>query len=99
MYKDGDIRAWLLPNPGSDPLDLLVLATRQGTNKFLAETPGPVSGRHQFLDPNVWYKIGSAGGVDDHIHTEGNGTDNRDDNNNDDFDDTIIVDDEVASAL
>jgi len=37
--------------------------------------------------------------VDDDIHTEGNGTDDRDDYNDHDFDDTIIVDDEVASAL
>jgi len=25
LYKDGDIRAWLLVNPGKDPLDFLVL--------------------------------------------------------------------------
>jgi len=99
LYKDRDIRSWLLANPGNDPLNLLVLETRQGTDEGRAETLAPGSGRHQSFDPNVWHRIGSAESVDDDIDTEGNGTYDSDDYKDEDFDDTIIVDDEVASAL
>jgi len=99
LYKDRDIRAWLLANLGKDPLNLLVLETRQGTDQGQAETPVHVSGRHQFFDRNIWHRIGSGESMDDDIHTEGNGTHDSDNYNNDHFNDTIIVDDKVASAL
>jgi len=53
LYKDGDIRAWLLANPGKDPLNLLVQEKRQVTDEGRAETLVPVSGSHQSFDHNM----------------------------------------------
>jgi len=96
LYKDRDIRAWLLANSGKDPLKLLVLETRQGTDEGQAETQAPVSSHYEFFDPNVRHRIGSAENVNDNIDTEGNATDDSDDYNDGDFYDTITVEDEVA---
>jgi len=48
LYKDDDIWAWLLANPGKDPLDLLVLEARQGQGWNHDTTPAPLSGRYPF---------------------------------------------------
>ena len=39
LYKYDDIRAWLLVNPGKDPLDLLVLEARLGQDGNRDVTP------------------------------------------------------------
>ena len=45
LYRDDDIQAWLLANPGKDPLDLLFLESRQEQGRNRDETPTPASGR------------------------------------------------------
>ena len=67
LYEDGDIRAWLLTNPGKDSVNYVVLKTRQGTEVVRAGTPTPVCCRHEFCNPNVGHRIGSAGSLDDNI--------------------------------
>ena len=52
LYKDDDIRAWLLTNPGKDPLDLLVLEARLGQDRNRNVTPAPASGRYPFSTEN-----------------------------------------------
>ena len=51
LYKDDDIRAWLLANLGNDPLDMLVLEARLGQDDC-DMTPGPASGRYPFSTAN-----------------------------------------------
>ena len=53
LYKDDDIRAWLLANPGKDLLDLLVLEARLGQDDRDV-TPAPAFGRYPFLDGKLW---------------------------------------------
>ena len=48
LYKDHDIQAWLISNPGKDPLDLLILEARQGQGENRDTTPAPLSGRYPF---------------------------------------------------
>jgi len=100
LYKDADVRAWLLANPGKDPLDLLVLEKRQRSNQGRAETPEPVSGRHPFFDRKTWDRFGSAEMEEDDYDTdETDGADDTDDDGDDgdaDFRETIIVDDDRA---
>ena len=43
LYDDFDIRAWLLANPGKDPLDLLVLEARQDQGQNRDKTTAPCS--------------------------------------------------------
>jgi len=54
LYTDDAIRVWLLANPGKDPLDLLVLESRQDHGEGRDETPAPVSGGHPFFDRKAW---------------------------------------------
>lgn len=58
LYKDDDIRAWLLANPGKDPLDLLVLEARLGQDGNRDVTPAPASGRYPFFDRKLWDRSG-----------------------------------------
>ena len=100
LYKDADVRAWLLANPGKDPLDLLILEKCQCSNLGRAETPEPVSGRHPFFDRKTWDRFGSAEMEEDDYDTdETDGADDTDDDGDDgdaDFRETIIVDDDRA---
>jgi len=94
LYKDGDIRTWLLANLGKDPLDLLVLETRQGTDEGQAATLSLFPVAINLFDLKVWHRFGSAESVEDDIHTKGNeATDDTDDYNDNNFDYIIIVDD------
>ena len=87
LYKEDNIRAWLLANPGNDPLDLLVLEACLGQDDC-DMTPEPASGRYPFLDPQLWdrggqtHDTGEEGFNDDgsyndkiSIDEEGNGDD------------------------
>ena len=56
LYTDDDIRVWLLANPGKDPLDLLVLESRQDQGEGRDETPAPPSGGHPLFDRKAWYR-------------------------------------------
>jgi len=58
LYTDDDIRVWLLANPGKDPLDLLVLESRQDQGAGRAETPAPGSGGHLVFDCKAWDRWG-----------------------------------------
>jgi len=53
LYKDRDIHAWILANPSKDPLNLLVLEKRQGTEESHSKPTAPVSGYYQFFDLHV----------------------------------------------
>ena len=57
LYKDDDIRAWLLTKPGNDPLDLLVLEARLGQDDR-DTTPSLPRGETLFSTENS----GTAGG-------------------------------------
>ena len=69
LYTDNDIRVWLLANPGKDPLDLLVLESRQDQGEGRDEAPAPVSGGHPFFHRKAWDRWGqwddSGAGDDD----------------------------------
>ena len=52
LYKYDDIRAWLLVNPGKDPLDLLVLEARLGLDGNRDVTPQVPLGDTHFLTEN-----------------------------------------------
>jgi len=54
LHKDDDLRAWLLPNDGKHPLDLMVLESRLEEAGDDRSMPEPVGGRHRFFDRNVW---------------------------------------------
>jgi len=58
LYTDDDIRVWLLANPGKDPLDLLVLESRQDQGEGRDETPAPASSGHPFFDRKAWERWG-----------------------------------------
>ena len=58
LYTDDDIRVWLLANPGKDPLDLLVLESRQDQGEGRDETRAPASGGHPFFDRKAWDRWG-----------------------------------------
>ena len=60
LYTDDDIRVWLLANPGKDPLDLLVLESRQDEGEGRDETLAPASCGHIFFDRNAWDGGGSG---------------------------------------
>ena len=73
IYTDDDLRVWLLANPGKDPLDLLLLESRQDQGEGRDETPAPGSGGHPFFDRKAWDRWG-----------QGDAIGARDDNNDDD---------------
>ena len=54
LYRDDDIRAWLLANDGRDPLDLMVLESHPDQGEEGAQTPEPANGRYPFFDRKVW---------------------------------------------
>jgi len=94
LYNDDDIRAWLLANPGKDPLDLLVLEARSGQDVNQDATPAPASGRYPFFDRKAWERWGQMHdtGEEDYndneshnheisSHEEGNGDDSHNDDN------------------
>jgi len=58
LYTDNDIRVCLLANPGKDPLDLLVLESRQDQGERRDETPAPASSRFQLFDCKAWDRWG-----------------------------------------
>jgi len=49
---------WLLANPGKDPLDLLVLVSRQDEGEGRDERPAPASGGHPFFNRKAWDRWG-----------------------------------------
>jgi len=61
LYRDHDIRVWLLAKPGKDPLDLLVLELPQDQGEGRDETPAPASGGHPFFDRRL--ETGWASGM------------------------------------
>ena len=75
LYTDDDIRVWLLANPGKDPLDLLLLESRQDQGEGRDETPAPGSGGDPFFDRKAWDRWGQWDDV-------GAGDDNNDDDEN-----------------
>jgi len=58
LNTDDDIRVWLLANPGKDPLDLLVLESRQDPGEARDETPAPAFAG----DPFSIVRPGTSGG-------------------------------------
>ena len=54
LYISNDILAWLLANHGHDPLDLLVVESRQVEEEDGALTPEPANGRYLFLNRKIW---------------------------------------------
>jgi hypothetical protein len=60
LYRDDDIRAWLLANNGKDPLDLMVLESRPDQGEDGDQTPEPANGRYPFFDRKVWDHAGQA---------------------------------------
>jgi len=74
LYTDDDIQVWLLANPGKDPLDLLVLESRQDQGEGRDETPVPASGGYPFFDRKAWDRWGQwddiGAGDDDHHDDE-----------------------------
>lgn len=102
LYRDDDIQAWLLANPGKDPLDLLVLESRQEQGRNRDETPAPASGRYPFFNRKVWDRWGQ---MDDNGEEEDPSDDGNDSSgNNDESDsdgsnaDDSYVDDEEPSG-
>jgi len=73
LYTHDDIRVWVHANPGKDPLDLLVLESRQDEGEGRDETPAPGSGGHPFFDCKAWNRWGQWDDI-------GAGDDNDDDN-------------------
>jgi len=54
LYTDDDIQVLLLANPGKDPLDLLVLESRQDQGEGRDETLAPAFSGHLFFDCRAW---------------------------------------------
>jgi len=54
LHSNDDILAWLLPNQGQDPLDLLVVESHRQNREDRAQTPEPAKGRYPFLNRNAW---------------------------------------------
>jgi len=88
LYTDDDIRVWLLANPDKDPLDLLVLESRQDQAEGRDETPVPASGGHPFFDRNggwdrwgQWDDIGARDDYDDDDESLNNGSGSPDEDN------------------
>jgi len=92
LYKDDDIRAWLLANPGKDPIDLFVLEARQGQGGNRDTTPAPLSARYPFFNRKArdrWGQAHDTGEEEDYSDDEGDNTNistheegNDDDNDN-----------------
>jgi len=82
LYTDADIRVWLLANPGKDPLDLLVLESRQEQGGGRDETPAPASPGHPFFDRKAWDRRGLwddiGAGHDDDSLNDGSGSQDED---------------------
>ena len=87
LYTDDDIRVWLLANPGKDPLDLLVLESRQDQGGGRDETPAPASGGHPFFDRKAWDRwwqwddIGAWEDNDNDIESLNEGSGSQDEDN------------------
>ena len=87
LYTDDDIRVWLLANPGKDPLDLLVLESRQDQGEGRDETPVPASGEHPFFDRNgldrwgQWDQIGAGDDYDANDESLNDGSGSQDEDN------------------
>jgi len=87
LYTDDDIRVWLLANPGKDPLDLLVLESRQDQGEGRDETPAPASGGHPFFDRKAWDRwgqwddIGAVDDDDDYDESLNDGSGSQDEDN------------------
>jgi len=86
LYTDDNIRVWLLANPGKDPLDLLVLESRQDQGEGRAETPASASGGHPFFDRKAWDRwgqwddigVGDDDDDDDASHNDGSSSQDED---------------------
>jgi len=78
---------WLLANPGKDPVDLLVLESRQDQAEGGDETPAPASSGQPFFDRKAWDRCGqwddSGAGDDDDDDDESrnDGSGSQDENN------------------
>jgi len=87
LYTDDDIRVWLLANPGKDPLDLLVLESRQDQGEGRDETPAAASGGHPFCDRKAWDRwgpwddIGAGDDDDDDDESLNDGSGSQDEDN------------------
>jgi len=87
LYTDDDIRVWLLGNPGKDPLDLLVLESRQDQGEGRDETQAPASGGHPFFDRKAWDRwwqcddIGAGDDDDDDDQSLNDGSGSQDEDN------------------
>ena len=68
LDTEDDIRVWLLANPGKDPLDLLMLESRQDQGEGRDETLASASGGHLFFDRKAWDRWGQLDdiGAGDH---------------------------------
>jgi len=56
---------WLLANPGKEPLDLLVVDSRQDQGEGSEETLAPASGEHTFFDHKAWDRWGQWDDIGD----------------------------------
>jgi hypothetical protein len=66
LHGDEDVRVWFLANQqdGKEPLDLMVLESRQGEGEEEGDqTPEPAGGRYPFFDRNVWDRYPLAQGT------------------------------------
>jgi len=99
LYNHDDIRVWLLANTGNNPLDLLVLESRQDQGEGRAETPAPVSGRHPFFHRKAsdrWGQWDDSGAGDDDNNnnkslTDGSGSQDEDNVDHSHHDDDRVL--------
>jgi len=87
LYTDDDIRVWLLATPGKDPLDLLVLESRQDQREGRDQTPAPASGGHPSFNRKAWDgsgqwdDIGAGDDDDDDEESLNDGSGSQDEDN------------------
>jgi hypothetical protein len=87
LNEDDDIRAWLLANQAQDkdPLDLLILESRQDEGEDPGQTPEPAGGTYPFFDQDIWELGGDEdlfrerSGKDDDSGDEDGGVDEDED--------------------
>jgi len=82
----GSLSIAQLAIPGKDPLDLLVLESRQDPGEGRDETPAPAAGGHQFFDRKAWDRWGQwddigAGDDDDDDESLNDGSGSQDKDN------------------
>jgi len=86
LYTDDEIWVRVLGNPGKDPLDLLVLESRQDQGVGQDQTPAPASSRHPLFDLKAWDRWGKwddmgYGDDDDDDESHNNGSSSQDEDN------------------